>query len=118
MAAPKAKRRRLLVWGSVAAVVVVALVVGVVVFRTVTAPHSATHVAATISVGKTPDSLTVAPDGTVYVTNTDDGTVSVIKGDRVTTTINVGKSPVGAAVAPDGTVYVPNGGDGTVSVLR
>ena len=113
MAAPKAKRRRLLVWGGVAVVVV-----AVVVFRTVTAPHSATHVGATISVGNGPVDAAVAPDGTVYVTNVDDGTVSVIKDELVTTTISVGKNPVGAAVAPDGSVYVTNAGDGTVSVLR
>ena len=59
MAAPKAKRRRLLLWGGVAAVVV-ALVVAVVVFRTVTASHSATHVAATINVGKNPTGASVA----------------------------------------------------------
>src|SRR5674476_186852 len=90
MAAPKAKRRRLLLWGGVAAVVVVALVVAVVVFRTVTAPHSATHVGATISVGNDPVDAAVAPDGTVYVANVGDGTVSIIKGDRVSTTISVG----------------------------
>jgi YVTN family beta-propeller protein len=60
----------------------------------------------------------VAPDGTVYVANLSDGTVSVIMGDRVTTTINVGKNPGGIVVAPDGTVYVTHSGDGTVSVLR
>jgi YVTN family beta-propeller protein len=118
MVAPKAKRRRLLVWvGVVAAVVVVALV-GVVVFRTVTVSHPATHVAATITVGKNPAGLAVARDGSVYVANYGDKTVSVIKGDRVTTTINVGTSPVGAAVASDGTLYVANYGDGTVSVIK
>ena len=118
MAAPKAKRRRLLAWGGVAGVVVVALVVGVVLFRTVTAPHSATHVAATITVGNNPWGMVVSPNGAVYVTNLGDGTVSVIKGDRVTTTISVGKAPGPMVVSPDGTVYVTNFDDGTVSVIK
>ncbi|MGW3269814.1 Ig-like domain repeat protein, partial [Streptomyces sp. NPDC001056] len=57
---------------------------------------------------------------TVYVTNSGDGTVSVIDTgtQTVTNTITVGSSPFGVAVTPDGSqVYVANNGDGTVSVI-
>ena len=58
---------------------------------------------------------------TAYVTNTDDGTVSVIDAatNAVTATIPVGTSPFGVAVDPAaGTVYVANdSADGTVSVI-
>ncbi|MER6334871.1 Ig-like domain repeat protein, partial [Streptomyces sp. NPDC001034] len=57
---------------------------------------------------------------TVYVTNSGDGTVSVIDTvtQAVTNTIIVGSSPFGVAVTPDGSqVYVANNGDGTVSVI-
>jgi hypothetical protein len=79
MAAPKATRRRLLLWGGAAAVVVVALVVAAVVFRTVTAAHSAMHVAATVAIGKTPQLMAVSRAGSVYVANADDATVSVLR---------------------------------------
>ena len=58
--------------------------------------------------------------GTVYVTNSSDGTVSVINEatSAVTATIPVGSEPDGVAVDPAaGTVYVTNYGDGTVSVI-
>ena len=55
-----------------------------------------------------------------YITNSGDGTVSVIDTatNKVTATIPVGTSPYGVAVTPDGTkVYVANGSDSTVSVI-
>jgi YVTN family beta-propeller protein len=58
--------------------------------------------------------------GTVYVTNSSAGTVSVIDAatSTVTTTIPVGSGPDGVAVDPAaGTVYVANGGGSTVSVI-
>ena len=75
----------------------------------------------TIPVGGLPISVTVnPPTGDVYVTNFNDGTVSVISGrtNTVTTTIPVGNGPVGVAVnPPTGAVYVTNIGDDTVSVI-
>jgi uncharacterized repeat protein (TIGR01451 family) len=61
-----------------------------------------------------------AATGSAYVTNFDDGTVSVIDTatNTVTATINVGSAPDGVAVNPAGTrVYVTDEGDGTVSVI-
>src|SRR5205809_262398 len=55
-----------------------------------------------------------------YITNLNDGTVSVIDTaiNRVTATVMVGVGPTGVAVTPDGArVYVANEGDGTVSVI-
>jgi len=54
----------------------------------------------------------------VYVTNYNDGTVSVIGEDNEITTINVGNEPIGVAVTPDGKyVYVANSDDNTVSII-
>jgi YVTN family beta-propeller protein len=58
--------------------------------------------------------------GTVYVTNANDGTVSVINAatNTVTATIPVGSSPQGVAVdTATHTAYVTNNGDSTVSVI-
>ena len=58
---------------------------------------------------------------TVYVPNSDDGTVSVIDGSTrtVTATVPVGKDPSRLAVDPGThTVYVANYDDGTVSVIE
>ncbi len=55
-----------------------------------------------------------------YITNINDGTVSVIDTatDTVTATVNVGNWPHGIAVNPDGTkVYVGNSRSDTVSVI-
>ena len=55
-----------------------------------------------------------------YITNSVDGTVSVIDPttNTVVMTIPVGRKPFGVAVTPDGnTVYIANSGDGTVSVI-
>ena len=58
---------------------------------------------------------------TVYVTNGDDNTMSVIDASTraVTATVQVGKYPQGVAVDPGThTVYVPNPRDNTVSVIE
>jgi YVTN family beta-propeller protein len=81
---------------------------------TVSVIDTATNtVTATIPVGEEPRGAAVSPDGsTVYITNTVDGTVSVID------TIPVGSLPLGVAVTPDGSkVYVANIGDNNVSVI-
>jgi YVTN family beta-propeller protein len=81
----------------------------------------ATNLTATIPVGKGPRRIVVDPDThDMYVTNFDDGTVSVIDPDThaVATTIPVGVKPwymvVDAALHA---IYVLNVGDGTVSVI-
>ena len=75
----------------------------------------------TIEVGKEPWGVAVSPDGsTVYVTNFQDDTLSIIQRatNTVTDTIPVGNGPLGLAVAPDGArVYIVNGFDDTVSVI-
>jgi YVTN family beta-propeller protein len=61
---------------------------------------------------------TAAP---AYITNSGDGTVSVIDttSNTFVNTILVGRKPFGVAVTPDGSkVYVVNSGDGTVSVIN
>jgi YVTN family beta-propeller protein len=79
-------------------------------------------VTATIPVGSDPTAAAADPAaGTVYVTNSKDGTVSVIDAatNAVTATIAVGSDPDGVAVDPAaGTVYVANYGDNTVSVVN
>ena len=76
---------------------------------------------ATIPVGTGPEAVAVDPAaGTVYVANTDSGTVSVIDAatSTVTATIRVGTEPYGVAADPAaGTVYVTNYGSNTVSVI-
>src|ERR1700730_3223427 len=75
-------------------------------------------VTATIPVGSESDAVAVSPlTGDVYVTDLNDGTVSVISGqtNTVIATIPVGTSPDGVAVSPlAGDVYVTNINDGTV----
>jgi YVTN family beta-propeller protein len=77
----------------------------------------------TISVGSEPIGVAVNPAGTrVYVTNFNDGTISVIDTttvpDTVIETVPVGTQPFGVAVNPSGTrVYVANSVDHTVSVI-
>lgn len=81
-----------------------------------------------ISVGRTPIGIAIHPDlgnqGTVYVTNTNEDSVSVIDAEtkQVTNTITVGDFPKGIAVNPslnngDGIIYVVNEGDDNVSVI-
>lgn len=89
----------------------------------VAAPASAAtsySVSSTVGVGGTPAGLAV--DGathTVYVANSADNTVSVIKGGAVTQTIAVGNAPKEVAVdSATGTAYVTNLGSGTVSVIQ
>jgi YVTN family beta-propeller protein len=82
-------------------------------------------VVATIPVGIDPEEVAVNPaTNTIYVTNMDSGTVSVIRGQtkKVVATIPVGTSsfpePRGVAVNPaTDTIYVANQNDGTVSVI-
>ena len=56
-----------------------------------------------------------------YITNSGDGTVSVIDTttNTVVKTIPVGSKPFGVAVTPDGSkIYIANSGDDTVSVIN
>jgi YVTN family beta-propeller protein len=54
----------------------------------------------------------------VYVTNHNDGTVSVISGNDIDTIPDVGTGPVGAALTPGGeTLFVANLEDDTVAVI-
>jgi YVTN family beta-propeller protein len=84
-----------------------------------------------IKVGALPIGVSVTPNGEyVYVSNSGDGTVSVIRtsDNSVIDTdpstveidpIKVGDGPAGVSVTPNGKyVYVNNSGDGTVSVIR
>ena len=80
------------------------------------------RVSATVPVGKNPGGVAVDPGThTVYVTNSEDNTVSVMDASTrtVTATVPVGKSPQGVAVDPDThTAYVPNLFDSTLSVIE
>jgi DNA-binding beta-propeller fold protein YncE len=84
----------------------------------------------TVTVGNEPSTLTVDhTTHTVYVTNVDDNTVSVIDGltcngrvvagcDHAAATIPVGSAPIGVfADGSNHTVYVGNFADGTVSII-
>lgn len=66
-----------------------------------------------------PRSVAVAPDGTLYVTDTDGNSVKVLTpGGRVTATISVGELPWDVVVSADGkTAYVANPDSDTVSVI-
>jgi YVTN family beta-propeller protein len=68
-----------------------------------------------IPVGDAPTAIATTPDRTrVYVTNTDNGTVSLVS---TATTIPVG-APAGIAVTPDGAyAYVTNQDSDSVSVI-
>ena len=60
----------------------------------------------------------IANAGYVYVTNYNDGTVSVINpSGTVVATLTVGTAPIGVVVSPSGVVYVANSADNTVSVI-
>jgi YVTN family beta-propeller protein len=71
----------------------------------------------TISVGAKPAGVSATPDF-VYVSNYDDGTVSVISicDNTVIETIPVGAMPTGVSATPDN-VYVSNYSYDTVSVI-
>jgi YVTN family beta-propeller protein len=74
-----------------------------------------------MNVGKWPDGIAVAPDGTkAYVANMGSNNVSVIDtaNNTVTATVNVGKEPNGVSVSPDGAkVYVVNFDSNTISII-
>ena len=65
--------------------------------------------------------MAITPDGKhAYVTNSGDGTVSVITTatGAVSAPITVGNHPIRVAITPDGKhAYVANFADGTVSVI-
>ena len=79
-----------------------------------------------MTVGNYPLGVAVTPDGsTVYVTNSNDGTVSVINTTNNTAypNINIGNYlggyPWGVAVTPDGTkIYVTNYDSNTASIIN
>ncbi|MGD0478468.1 MAG: beta-propeller fold lactonase family protein, partial [Nitrososphaerales archaeon] len=83
------------------------------------------HAQTMIYVGDNPTGVAVNPTtNTVYVTNSGDGTVTVINGadNSIITTIPVGSGngsdPIDVAVNPTtNLVYVANSGDGTVTVI-
>ncbi len=79
-----------------------------------------------IAVGDEPNGVAVSPDGkTIYVTNTIDGTVSVLAVDvtkqpaaEVVATLDVGTEPYGIALTPNGQkAYVTNARSNSVSVI-
>jgi YVTN family beta-propeller protein len=76
---------------------------------------------AEITVGADPRNVAVHPNGLkAYVTNSADGTVSVVDliGLTVTTTIPVGVEPIGCCLTPNGTtLYVTNEISDSVSVI-
>jgi YVTN family beta-propeller protein len=116
---------RKFVWIGIPAAVAVLVVAAIAVIfvvipalKTVISADSRPVVASDIiTVGYYPGTPVVAPDGTVYVPNYGDGTVSVMSNGQVTDTITVGRSPGTPVVAPDGAIYVPNRDDDTVSVI-
>jgi YVTN family beta-propeller protein len=68
-----------------------------------------------------PEGVTVAPNGTVYVTNTEQNVVDVISAatNRVTRTIAVGQLPWQMSITSSGsTLYVADGDSDAVSVIN
>ena len=89
---------------------------GVIVFNT-----AAHRVSALIPGLGDPEGVTVAPNGTVYVTNTVENVVDVINPatNRVSHTIAVGQLPWQMALSPDAsTLYVADGDSDAVSVIN
>jgi YVTN family beta-propeller protein len=85
-------------------------------------PAAAPKVTATITVGKSPDSVAVDSGAKiVYVTNSGDDTVSVIDAasNAVKTSVKVGKKPEGIAIDSQAkkAVVTNNGDDGSVSII-
>jgi YVTN family beta-propeller protein len=84
--------------------------------------NTATHRIDTVIGGLgDPEGVTVAPNGTVYVTNTVQNVVDVISAtaNRVTRTIAVGQLPWQMALTSDGaTLYVADGDSDAVSVIN
>lgn len=85
--------------------------------------NSTPTVAAVIPVGSNPTLIAASADGKrAYVTNTGDGTVSIIEtgttGKPTVTTVAVGSNPTGIAVNSNGTrAFVANTGSGTVTII-
>ena len=76
---------------------------------------------AEIATGKMPSEVTFSADGTtVFVANTDDGTVTMIDPatKAILHTVIVGHTPVGAWPGTDGNMFVDNEADQTISVLN
>lgn len=82
-------------------------------------PAGGAGVARSIPVSRGSHVITAGPDGTVFVPNAADGTVSVVapNGSTVDRTVAVGAGPVEVAVTSDGTAFVANQVDGTVPVI-
>jgi YVTN family beta-propeller protein len=77
-------------------------------------------VVSTVQVGYTPHGIAVTPNGAeAFVTNYNDGTVSVINSgsNTVTRTINVGTNPTGIAISGSD-AFVVNAGSNSVSVIN
>ncbi len=108
-------------WRPLLAFLLTASAAGVMGAVVASPPEAGASPAPTISVGTYPTGVAVDPaTDTVYVTNQNSGTVSVIDGstDAETATISVGIWPGGIAVDPaTDTVYVANYGSHTVSVI-
>ncbi len=122
------QRRRLVV--ALAAVLVVALAVtaGYLLTRSaptvtvgenavgVIGPGDEPRISAAVDVGQRPSAV-ASGYGSVWVTNSTDGSVSRIKpGTEVSVPVSVGASPSGVAVGA-GAVWVANSGDATVSKI-
>jgi WD40 repeat protein len=104
VASPRS-RRSLLVWGGSGAVVLVLAIVAAVAVPPMLS-HSSTRVVTTIQAGTRPVDAAVAADGTLYVTDSADGVLTIIKGDKVSSKVRVGPDVSRVAVLPDGTAYV------------
>lgn len=83
-------------------------------------PLRSQSVTGTLTVGNAPLGVGFNPlTGLVYVSNSEDGTVSVIRGSQVQGTIAVGNGPNGIdADTSANLVYVANFSDATVSVIN
>ncbi len=77
---------------------------------------------AEITVGRDPQSVTVAPDGkTAFIANAAEGTVSIVDlvRRRQRGKVAVGAEPMGACLAPNGTrLYVANASSNSLSVFN
>lgn len=83
-------------------------------------PLRGQSVTGSITVGTAPLAVGYNPlTGLVYVSNSEDGTVSVISGAQVQSVIGVGNGPNGIDVDTSANlIYVANFSDGTVSVIN